>query len=167
MGNPNDDLDQPKALAASPARRLRAPAAAKYLGVHRRTMEESRRSWRRAEREGKPELRRGPEPFHVGKRIFYYVHDLDEAKALAVALGNGLSTTAAAEHLGRHPRTLENWRRWCLRAEQEGKPELRRGPKFSTVGGRVLYATHDLDDFLAATKPHNGDGSSQLSVGGQ
>ena len=112
-------------------------------------MEESRRSWRRAEKEGKPELRRGPKFYKVGKRVLYEIRDLDEAKALAADLANGISTEAAAEHMGAHPRTLENWRRWWRRAEREGKPELRRGPKFLEAGGRVSYAACDLDEFLA------------------
>ncbi len=80
MSSLDDRFDKLMADSASPARRLRPKAAAQYLGVHPRTLEESRRCWRRAEKEGKPELRRGPKFYKVGKRVLYEVRDLDEVK---------------------------------------------------------------------------------------
>jgi hypothetical protein len=65
-------------LATSPARRISPKAAAAYLGVSVRTLEEWRRAWNRAAEEGKPELRRGPPFFKIGgKRVLYEIGDLE------------------------------------------------------------------------------------------
>ena len=64
-----------------------------------------------------------------------------------------VSTTLAANMLGASERTLEDWRSAWHRAAQEGKPELRRGPKFYVVGKRVLYEVRDLEAFAASRPP--------------
>ena len=68
-------------------RRVTAMAAAKRLGVSVRTLEDWRQSWRHADEEGKPELRKGPKFFRVGKRVLYDVHDLDAFNAARRARG--------------------------------------------------------------------------------
>src|SRR5260221_167978 len=73
MEKPNDPLDELMALAASPARRLRPDAAAKYVGYSVRALEDWRRSWRVAEQEGQPELRWGPKFVKIGNRVLYEV----------------------------------------------------------------------------------------------
>jgi hypothetical protein len=77
MSISNDTLASLLAPASSPARRIRPKDAAERLGVSLRTLEEWRRSWRRAETEDNPDLRRGPPFFKIGKRILYEVQDLD------------------------------------------------------------------------------------------
>lgn len=71
--------------------------------------------------------------------------NIPNATALApeggpLELQRNLSTKQAAELLGVHPHTLENWR--CA-----GK-----GPAFEKVGRRVSYRVHDLLDFKASCR---------------
>mgnify|MGYP003623396184 CR=1 FL=1 len=49
-----------------------------------------------------------------------------------------LNTQEAADYLGIRPNTLEVWR--CKH----------RGPKYSKIGSRVLYAMEDLESFFNA-----------------
>ena len=48
------------------------------IGVSIRTLEEWRRSWRRAEAEDRPELRMGPKFFKLGNRVWYEATDVEE-----------------------------------------------------------------------------------------
>ena len=47
-----------------------------------------------------------------------------------------VDTTGAAEYLGLHPRTLDNWR------SQD------RGPRYGRIGRRIIYRVADLEEFL-------------------
>ena len=48
-----------------------------------------------------------------------------------------VDTMRAAEYLGLHPRTLDNWR-------SQG-----RGPRYIRISGRrIVYRTRDLDEYL-------------------
>jgi hypothetical protein len=56
-----------------------------------------------------------------------------------------LNTQEAAAYLGIRPNTLEVWR--CKH----------RGPKYSKIGSRVLYALEDLDSFFNARAVYTRD----------
>ena len=56
------------------------------------------------------------------------------------SLRKSLDTPAAAEYLGLHPRTLDNWR------------SQRRGPCFVRVGRLIRYRVEDLEEYLASRK---------------
>ena len=135
------------ALASSPARRLRPRAAAARLDLHKRTLENWRRSWRQAEKEGKPELRRGPRFVKIGKGIYYEVGDLDAWKASRTT-DNCLSPRAVANLLGAHPRTLENWRRTWRTAARAGITKVPKGPPFRKLNGSIWYDKQDVNEFL-------------------
>ena len=47
-----------------------------------------------------------------------------------------VDTMGAAEYLGLHARTLDNWR-------SQG-----RGPRYIRVGRRIIYRVADLEEFL-------------------
>ena len=47
-----------------------------------------------------------------------------------------VDTMGAAEYLGLHPRTLDNWR-------SQG-----RGPRYLRVGRRIVYRIAHLEDYL-------------------
>ena len=47
-----------------------------------------------------------------------------------------VDTMGAAEYLGLHARTLDNWR-------SQG-----RGPRYVRVGRRIVYRVHDLEAYL-------------------
>lgn len=116
----------------SDERRVSTEDAARMLGRHWRTLEEQRR------------YGRGPRFIKLRRRILYEVRALKEWHASQVRTADSLFTKEAAEFLGRHPRTLENWRLAWDRAEAEGNPDLRRGPAFHKSGNRVWYERHDL-----------------------
>ena len=59
-----------------------------------------------------------------------------------------LNTQEAAAYLGIRPNTLEVWR--CKH----------RGPKYSKIGSRVLYALEDLDSFFNARAVYTRDVSN-------
>lgn len=150
MATLHDEFNELTARAASSQRRMKSKAAAEYLGVPVWKLERWRSTSRKAEQEGNPALRRGPKIVkNIGKLIRYEQRDLEEFKARAPAVSGGLLPDAAAKHLGLHRRTLENYRRAWRQAEKEGKPELRKGPKFFSEGKRVWYDVRDLDEFLA------------------
>lgn len=56
-----------------------------------------------------------------------------------------LNTQEAADYLGIRPNTLEVWR--CKH----------RGPKYSKIGSRVLYAMEDLESFFNAKAVYTRD----------
>ena len=61
-----------------------------------------------------------------------------------------LNTQEAAAYLGIRPNTLEVWR--CKH----------RGPKYSKIGSRVLYALEDLETFFTARAVYTRDVSRNV-----
>lgn len=141
------NIDDLQAMAASRPR-VRPKAAAELLGVHPRTLENWRRSWRRANEEKNSRLRNGPRFYKAGKGVFYEKLDIEEWQASGPTTASGLLPSAAAKKLGVSMRTLEDWRRTWRYAEQVDKPELRKGPAFGKFGKRVWYTALDLAEFL-------------------
>ena len=146
----SDKLVELQKLAASPERRIKPRAAAKYTGVPEWKLGQMSATWREAEQKGDPALRKGPRflKFKNG-HVKYEVRDLDEYIAQRAAASESLSPNAAAEYVSLHRRTLENHRRAWRQAEKEGKPELRKGPRFFQEGKNIRYEKRDLDEFLA------------------
>lgn len=136
-------------METRPDRCVEPRKAAQILSEKLHRLEYWRAKSKAADAAGHPELRRGPPFRKTGKRILYEVGELLAWRAAHAVNPDWLSPEAAAECLGVHPRTLENWRRSSRRAEIEGKPELRRGPKFHQRGSRVWYEVSDLDEFMA------------------
>lgn len=68
-----------------PPRRLLTSEAAAYLGCSIRTLEEWRALWRRAQTQGRPELRRGPPFVRIRTQVFYEISDLDAFRDTARA----------------------------------------------------------------------------------
>ena len=64
-----------------------------------------------------------------------------------------LNTEAAAEFLGVKPCTLEAWR------------FRKKGPKYSKLGSRVMYAQQDLESWFASRSVHTVDTAPQLRSG--
>lgn len=61
-----------------------------------------------------------------------------------------LNNLEAASFLGLHPTTLETWR--CLK----------KGPKYSKIGRRVIYDIQDLEDYCNSKTVHTLDTNPKL-----
>ena len=141
-------IDRFRALVALPVRRLRSKAAANHLGGNLPTVEETGEQPSLTEAAVRAE-RRSPK---FGEYVAFA--DDEPPPPPNASLRRRISTKHAAKYLGRHPRTLEKWRNCWRQAELEGKPELRQGPRFLAVEGRIFYTIADLNEFKAAEKAH-------------